>query len=124
MRPEDFYTRTRSSQGVKVDLVDPSGNREWVRVRSVMSPEFVVVAAAVASRAEQCRALLDAADSAGRKRLIRLRRATLASSLVADWSLPMKTPAEIAELLIANPRLRRQIELISENHALHFGVAA
>jgi len=124
MRPEDFYTRTRSSQGVRIELVDPAGNREWVRVRSVLSREFVAVAAAIASRAEAYRALLDAADPVERKRLIRLRRSTLAAALVADWSLPMKSSTEIAELLGANPRLRRQIERVSENHALHFGVAA
>lgn len=124
MQPHDFYTRTKASRGVRVELVDPSGNREWVTVRSVLSLEFVAVAAAVAKQADQFRLLIDSAQSGDRKRLIRLRRATLASALVADWSLPMKTPAEIAELLIANPRLRRQIEQISENHALHFGAAA
>ena len=123
MQPHDFYTRTKASRGVRVELVDPSGNREWVTVRSVLSLEFVAVAAAVAKQADQFRLLIDSAQSSDRKRLIRLRRATLASALVADWSLPMKTPAEIAELLIANPRLRRQIERISENHALHFEVA-
>lgn len=124
MQPHDFYTRTKASRGVRVELVDPSGNREWVTVRSVLSLEFVAVAAAVAKQADQFRLLIDSAQAGDRKRLIRLRRATLASALVADWSLPMKTPAEIAELLIANPRLRRQIEQISENHALHFGAAA
>lgn len=124
MRPEDFYTRTRSSQGVRVELVDPAGNREWVRVRSVLSPEFVAAAAAIASRAEAYRSLLNAADPVERKRLIRLRRSTLAAALIADWSLPMDAPADIAALLTANPRLRRQIERVSENHALHFGVVA
>lgn len=123
MQPHEFYTRTKSSRGVRIELVDPTGNREWVRVRSVMSAEFVAVAAAVASRAEQYRTRLDAAEPAERKRLVRLRRSTLASALVAEWSLPMKTPAEIAEMLSTNPRLRQQIELISENHALHFGAA-
>lgn len=122
MRPQDFYTRTKASRGVRVELTDPAGNREWVSVRSVLSREFVAVAAAVAKQAEKFRQMLDSVQPAERKRLIRLRRATLASALVADWSLPMKAPTEIAELLIANPRLRRQIERISENHALHFEV--
>ncbi len=122
MRPQDFYTRTKASRGVRVELVDLSGNREWVRVRSVLSLEFVAVAAAIAERADHYRALFDAAEPAERKRLIRLRRSTLASALVADWSLPMKKPSEITQLLTSNPRLRRQIERISENHALHFGV--
>lgn len=124
MRPQDFYTRTRSSHGVRVELSDPAGNREWLRVRSVLSPEFVAVAAAVSRQAERYLALLEAADPAERKRLVRLRRATLASALVADWSLPMNMPAEVAGVLVTNPRLRRQIERISENHALHFGVDA
>jgi hypothetical protein len=43
-----------------------------------------------------------------------------AAALIADWLLP----ADVApvDLLIRNPRLRRQIERIAENHALHFGV--
>ncbi|MCG6540165.1 hypothetical protein MCB86_08760 [Pseudomonas sp. KSR10] len=123
MRPQDFYTRTRSSRGVRAELADPDGNREWVLVRSVLSAEFVAVAAAVARRAERYRALIDSAGPVERKRLGRMRRATLASALVAEWSLPIKTPAEVADLLAINPRLRRQIERISENHALHFGVA-
>jgi|GEM_PF-876702 len=122
MRPQDFYTRTKANRGVRVELVDPNGHREWISVRSVLSAEFVAVAAAIASQAERYQKLLASADPAERKRIRRLRRATLASALVADSSLPMKTPTQITALLMANPMLRRQIERLSENHALHFGV--
>jgi len=119
MRPQDFYTKTRASEGFRVELVDPAGSREWVRVRSVISDEFkrareVMVQQAIADG----RAV--AADPAQRKLLARRRRATLAAALIADWSIQ----AEPVQLLIQNPRLRRQIELIAENHTLHFGVDA
>lgn len=122
MRPQDFYTRTKSSRGVRVDLADPAGNREWMRVRSVLSPEFMAAAAAIASRAEEYSSILAAAERIERKSMLRLRRSALAAALIADWSLPLKEQSEIVELLTSNPRLRRQIEQISENHALHFGV--
>lgn len=118
MRPQDFYTKTRASRGVRIELADPEGNREWVLVRSVISEEFKQ-----ASRSMVAQAVSDGCEAAKipsrRKALARARRATLAASLVAGWSMA----ADPVELLIKNPRLRRQIELIAENHALHFGVA-
>lgn len=117
MRPQDFYTKTRASTGIRIELTDQSGSNEWVRVRSVISEEHR------RAREELVRqAVVDgrvvADDPSQRKALARRRRAALAASLVAEWSIP----AEPADLLIKNPRLRRQIELIAENHALHFGV--
>lgn len=118
MRPEDFYTKTRASRGVRVELVDPSGNREWVCVRSVISDEFKRAREAVVQQAvADGRVIAD--DPSQRKHLMRKRRTFLAASLVADWSIN----AGAEELLARNPRLRRQIELIAENHALHFGAA-
>ena len=120
MKPQDFYVRTRASRGVRVELVDPSGSREWMRVRSVAADEY-----AAARQAAMVLAVTDGmalGGDAGQKKLIlRRRRAELAASLIADWSLPL-SGHEKTELLIRNPRLRRQIERIAENHALHFGV--
>lgn len=120
MRPQDFYIVSRASKGVRVDLVDPAGNREWMRVRSVAAAEFK-------QAGEQAikQALIDARQEAPQNTKQRRReiRAELAASLIADWSLPMRTDAEKVALLIQNPRLRRQIERIAENHSLHFGVS-
>ncbi|WP_417585299.1 hypothetical protein [Pelagibacterium sp.] len=118
MRPQDFYTKTRASAGIRIELIDPAGNKEWVRVRSVISDEHrrareELVRQAVAD------GRIVANDPSQRKALARRRRAVLAASLVADWSIQ----AEPADLFIKNPRLRRQVELIAENHALHFGAA-
>lgn len=116
MRPQDFYTKTRASRGVRIELTDPEGNREWVLVRSVISDEFKQAGRSMVAQAVSDG--IEAADAPeGRKHLSRTRRATLAASLIADWSIT----ADPVELLIKNPRLRRQIELIAENHALHFG---
>ena len=118
MRPQDFYTKTRGSHGFRVELVDPAGSREWVRVRSVISDEFRLAREAMVRQAvADGRAVAE--DLARRRMLSRRRRAALAASLVAEWSIP----ADPADLLIKNPRLRRQIELIAENHALHFGAS-
>ena len=119
MRPEDFYAKTRASRGVRVELVDPAGNREWVRIRSVLSSEF---SDAVTRSWGQLLAdgLLGDESAAEQKRLRRRRHAMQTASLIAEWSLPPEIDA--ADLLVQNPRLRRQIERIAENHAFHFGV--
>ena len=120
MKPQDFYTKTPASRGVRVELVDPAGNREWVIVRSVLSSEFA--AAITASWAQViAEGPLPSDDRAARKRRNRRVRAALSASLIAEWSLP----AEIvpAELLVINPRLRRQIERIAEDPAVHFGAS-
>lgn len=121
MQPQDFYTKTRASDGVHVDLEDPSGNKEWMRVRSVISDEFKQASRAVLLRAAQDGKAIHG-DPQERKHQLRLRRAELAVSLIADWSLPMIRDSDKVELLISNPRLRRAIERIAENHHLHFGV--
>ncbi|MHA3884566.1 hypothetical protein [Stutzerimonas degradans] len=114
MRPQDFYTRTRASEGVRIEFVDPSGNREWIRVRSVVSDEFRAAAEA---------AVIQAARSGDEpaKQKARKLRAELAASLIAGWSLP--ADIDQTQLLVSAPRLRRQIERIAENHSLHFGVS-
>jgi len=120
MRPQDFYVKSRASQGVRVDLVDPAGSKEWMRVRSVMSAEFKQASEAVVMQAVSD-GRLSADQPSLRKHHARQRRAALASALIAEWSLP--SDIDPASLLASAPRLRRQIELIAENHALHFGVA-
>lgn len=120
MTPEDFYIVSRASAGVRVDLTDPEGNREWMRVRSSVSEEFRQASARVIGR------VLDAAkgDTPSNPKIQnRQRRAELASALIADWSLPMRSDEEKIALLIQNPRLRRQIERIADDHSLHFGVS-
>lgn len=120
MRPEDFYMRSRASQGVRVELVDPAGSREWVRVRSVESDEFKKASRAVLLASIQEGTQLNG-DHVNRKLALRRCRAELAAELIADWSLPMNEKSERMALLISNPRLRRSIERIAENHTLHFG---
>jgi len=120
MRPQDFYTRTRASTGVRIEFADPAGNREWIRVRSVMSAEFKRASEAIVLQAV-ADGRLSADQPSLRKHHARQRRAALAAALIAEWSLP--SDIDPVALLASAPRLRRQIELIAENHALHFGVA-
>lgn len=121
MKPQDFYVRTRASRGVRVELVDPAGKREWVRVRSVLSDEFQ---AAVTESWNQLFADVVAAGDCAQeqKRLRRLRHARQTASLIAEWSLP---PAiDPVGLMVQNPRLRRQIERIAQSNQIQFGAAA
>jgi len=120
MKPQDFYTRTRASTGVRIEFADPAGNREWIRVRSVMSAEFKRASEAIVLQAV-ADGRLSADQPSLRKHHARQRRAALAAALIAEWSLP--SDIDPVALLASAPRLRRQIELIAENHALHFGVA-
>jgi len=121
MRPQDFYVRTRASRGVRVELVDPAGKREWVRVRSVLSDEFQ---AAVTESWNQLFADVVAAGDCvqEQKRLRRLRHARQAASLIAEWSLPPSV--DPVGLMVQNPRLRRQIERIAQSNQIQFGAAA
>lgn len=120
MRPQDFHIKTRASTGIRVELADPAGNREWMRVRSVLSEAFIERAIQVAADAIRQGAELAAASL--RKQQRRRRRAVLAASLVAESSLP-HDDAALVDLLIQNPRLRRQIERIAENTELFMGAA-
>lgn len=120
MKPRSFYVRTRASRGVMVALVDPAGNREWVRVRSIASEEFRRAADRVFKLVAEEGVRMSESLS-GRKLFIRERRAELVAALIADWSLPFKTEVEKERLLISNPRLRRGIERVAEDLSLHFG---
>lgn len=118
MRPQDFHIKARASEGIRVDLVDPAGNREWMRIRSVLSEEFA--GSAIQVTADAIREGFEPAESSLRKLQRRRRRAVLAASLVAESSLP-HDDAALVELLIQNPKLRRQVERIAENTALFMG---
>lgn len=122
MQPKDFFIVTRASSGVRVDLVDPAGNREWVRVRSVLSEQFQRASrVAIRQAAIEGKAIMG--DPRELKRQIRQRRAELVSALIAEWSLPLHGQ-DMINLLIQNPKLRRSIERIAADHSLHFGVGA
>lgn len=123
MRPQDFYIRAKANTGVRVDLEGPGGR--WIQVRSVWSDAYSVAAERMKANAIAEVALLASAPSPEAARQMhkwqqRARRATLVASLIADWSLTDRcTESERFILLVREPRLRRQIELIAEN--LHVG---
>ena len=122
MQPKDFYIATRASRGVRVELVDPAGNREWVQVRSVLSKQFQQASREVIRQAAiEGKAVMGCPQEL--KRQIRQRRAELVSALIVDWSMPLHGQ-DMIDLLIQNPRLRRGIEQIAADHDLHFGVSA
>lgn len=117
LRPEDFYTVARASAGVRVDLIDPDGNKEWVQVRSVASDEFSAAVRQVALLAIEAEKGPELSPT-DRKYAIRRNRAFMTASLVADSSFDMP----LIDLMTTNPKLRRQIERIAEDDSLHFGV--
>lgn len=115
--PNDFYVMSRASQGVRVDLVDPAGNKEWARIRSIASDEFKRCSAILALQAMRAGSLAPRERKAALRRI----RAELTASLIADWSLPLKGESEVVDLLLKNPRLRRGIERVAEDFHIHFG---
>src|SRR5690625_1049450 len=97
--PNDFYVVSRASQGVRVDLVDPAGNREWALIRPVVSEEFK--RAAEHAFAQFIVGGVEAGGSPKKQRgFIRERRAELVAALIADWSLPFKSEDEKVRLLV------------------------
>lgn len=123
MRPQDFYTREPASAGRRVDLMhaDGSPSGEWMQIRSVLSDEYESAARALPAMAiKDLVSVAKASHPADAKRLHKkLRReqkARLVGSLIAAWSFDLDcTEEEKIKLLVSAPRLRRQIELISES---------
>lgn len=122
MRPQDFYVRQEAQEGRRIELsnADGSPSGHWMVIRSVLSEEYERTFVAVRDQApSEC---LQLASAPGReqakqmhKQQRRARKARLVASLIADWSLDLPcAEAEKTDLLIQAPRLRRQIEIISE----------
>lgn len=122
MQPRDFYVKQEAEEGRRVDLSNADGtpSGHWMVIRSVLSAPYEQGFASI--KAQALEEVLRLATAGGReharqldKQQRRQRRARLVASLIADWSLDMPcTETEKTKLLIQAPRLRRQIERVSE----------
>jgi len=122
MRPQDFYVIQRAEEGRRVDLSNPDGtpSGHWMVVRSVLSSQYEEAFKQISRTAlGEVMQIASAGDKAAialmTKMLRRNRRARLVASLIADWSFDCDcSEQEKTRLLVSAPRLRRQIERISE----------
>ncbi|MGV6397003.1 hypothetical protein ACTUVN_002698 [Pseudomonas caspiana] len=122
MQPRDFYVKQEAEEGRRVELSNADGtpSGHWMVIRSVLSAQYEQAFALIKADAlAQTMSLATAASRAQaiqmRKQQRRDRRASLVASLIADWSLDLPcTDTEKIKLLIQAPRLRRQIERVSE----------
>ena len=122
MQPRDFYVRQEAEEGRRVDLSNADGtpSGHWMTIRSVLSQQYEKAFRAI--KAEALGEVLELSKAAGKEQALRMgksqrraRKARLVASLIADWSLDLPcNETEKTKLLIQAPRLRRQIERISE----------
>lgn len=122
MQPRDFYVRQEAEEGRRVELSNDDGtpSGHWLVIRSVLSQPYEKVFECIKAEAITQAVQLASAQSRKHAESIdkqqrRARKARLVASLIADWSLDLPcTETEKTNLLIQAPRLRRQIERISE----------
>lgn len=122
MQPQDFYMRAEAEEGRRVDLSNADGtpSGHWMVIRSVLSMPYAQTFERIKVKALSEVMEIAGANSAYQakqmaKQQRRMRKANLVGALIADWSFDLPcTEKEKTNLLIKAPRLRRQIEHISE----------
>jgi hypothetical protein len=123
MQPHDFYVKEKAEQGRRVSLSNPDGtsSSHWMVIRSVFSGHYEEAARqAIRSAAGEVMEIAASGSAADARRsaklLARRRKARLVAALIADWSLTEEcSEQEKTDFLIKAPRLRRQIEKVSES---------
>lgn len=123
MQPQDFYVKKKAEQGRRVDLSSPEGtpSGHWMVIRSVLSSQYEQTFKQISHDAlNEVMQIAMAGDKSAvaqlSKTLGRNRKARLVASLIADWSFDAEcSEQEKIKFLISAPRLRRQIERVSES---------
>lgn len=125
-----FHTRSKANEGIRIKLANPDGTPtdHWLQIRSVWSDEHqaarseLIRMAVEHGKANALEPLPPKEERARSKEQDRLRRATCAASLIADWSNdePLTQEAAIAFLLEARQVLVH-IERIAEDDKRFFG---
>lgn len=117
MGMEQFFTRGKANEGVKVNLMTPDGQMtdEYILIRSQWSDAFQQ------AKAQSYRDDMKAATE-GREIDPTERHARLTASLVAGWSFDEEyTPESALELMREAPQLRDMIDRYASNDARFFG---
>ncbi|WP_341519821.1 hypothetical protein AABC73_14815 [Pseudomonas sp. G.S.17] len=122
MQPRDFYVKQEAEEGRRVDLSNADGapSEHWLVVRSVLSQQYEKAFDSI--KAQALVQVVELSKAGGKEQALRMdkqqrraRKARLVASLISDWSLDLPcNETEKTNLLIQAPRLRRQIERISE----------
>jgi hypothetical protein len=128
MKPQDFYTRKRANEGIRVYLRDGDGNNTdaWLLVRGVDSDAYraandtvqsTMVRLASAVRAKSDAPLLEATKEETDAAIMASRVA-----LVADWNLEGEcTPAAVEELFREAPYISDQVHVAAHNRDRFLG---
>jgi len=129
MKPQDFYTRARANEGVRLTLLDGNGKatEAWVIVRGLDSDAYraahdatnrAMVRLAAAVRENGASAELPADAKADREAAALAERV----ALVASWNLEGEcTPEAVAELLREAPYISDQIYFAAHDRDRFFG---
>ncbi len=116
---EQFYTRQKAGEGVKIPLFTPDGQRteEWIRVRGVDSDEFRTAEAAARRKAMEF-GLIE--DDNERRVAIRTEELRCIAALIADWSFEFIDPNTVVNFLREAPQIADAINRLAAKRALFF----
>lgn len=121
MSMEQFYTRDKANDGVKVPLNTPDGKptEHYIVIRSRWSDSFQAAQAEV--HRNDLVAMAEKGKDAPAQDPVE-RHATLCAALVSGWSFEQEcTPDNIREFLKQAPQLRDMIDRYASNDARFFG---
>jgi hypothetical protein len=117
---DEFFTRGKANEGVKLPLYRPDGTKSdhWVRIRGVDSDIFRTAEAESRRDAFRVAAIEDikergAAITASKRRLI--------ASLVVEWSFDKPCDVDsVEEFFIEAPQIMDAIDIAASKRALFF----
>lgn len=126
---DQFKTRDKANDGVKIDLLAPDGSRtdHWIVVRSQLSDSFR--AAYKSALQEAARVAAEIAPGAKPEQgqqafadVIRDRLIDCQAALVASWSFDEPCTVEnVRQFLIDAPQIADQVDRVAASNARFFG---
>ncbi|MAF43768.1 MAG: hypothetical protein CMI54_06340 [Parcubacteria group bacterium] len=118
---EEFFTRQKSNEGVKLPLVHPDGSpsKHWIKVRNTKSDAF---RDKLSAQYEMQQAAIGAQDENGNAIEVEaLDQNVLLATLIADWSLEDELSDENKlKLMVEAPQIADQIDKYATNNKLFF----
>jgi len=126
---DQFKTREKASEGVKIPLLTPDGKKtdHWLLVRSSWSDEYQAAKNQLFRDAtSHGKQIADAPESEKERlsaELDRLRRAKSGAALIVEWSFDGMECSEQAKIdfLIEAPQILAMVEHIAEDNRRFFG---
>ncbi len=121
MKPSDFFTRAKASEGERMPLSLPDGTAtdEWLLIRGVDADEFRHALDAFRRDLLTYAAIKDEAEKAEKTEQARLR---LNAALVIGWSFDVEfSEAALLEFLRESPYIAAEVDRFASDRRRFFG---